>query len=271
MVFAILKPLVNKGRQALLSTLTVTAALATMTVASTSYAQVQVAEQSQSSVMDMWQVRDALASSLAHAGLLEANHEDALHSHDHAAGVGGDVEDEISVLASNDALADKINELSERVQQREDRLAELSESITQQKKASDARHLLALMPVANAKVTSNYGYRRIFGKSQFHKGIDLAAAYGSPVYATGDGVVTYAGWVRGYGRFVKIQHADGYETRYAHNSALHVSVGDTVSQNQHISDIGCSGRCTGPHLHYEVRKDGKPTNPDIFLAMAPPR
>lgn len=121
------------------------------------------------------------------------------------------------------------------------------------------------MPVKNAfRYTSGYGMR--WGR--MHKGTDFAAPHGTPIYATADGVVTHAGWLSGYGRLVKIEHAFGIETRFAHNSKLHVKVGQRVSRGQKISDMGNTGRSTGTHLHYEVRVSGKAVNPMTYIKAA---
>lgn len=114
---------------------------------------------------------------------------------------------------------------------------------------------------ANFRFTSGFGPR--WGR--MHAGTDFAAPIGTPIYATADGVVTHAGWASGYGRLIKIRHAFGIETRYAHLNAIGVSVGERVSRGDRIGDMGNSGRSTGPHLHYEVRVDGKPVNPMIYI------
>lgn len=179
--------------------------------------------------------------------------------------------------ANNDEISEAIDALSHQAQVKEDALAKLAAQLeekhdeyeqTQEALALSRRGILAALPVDGYRVSSNYGHRTIFGKSQFHKGIDLAAPAGSPVYATGPGVVTRAGWVRGYGQFVEIDHGAGLISRYGHNSKLHVRVGDRVSMRQRIADVGCTGRCTGPHVHYEVLKNGQHSDPNIHLAMA---
>ena len=101
-----------------------------------------------------------------------------------------------------------------------------------------------------------------------HEGQDLAGAYGAPIYATADGVVTYAGWEGAYGRLIKIQHAFGIETRYGHLSQIRVDIGERVSRGDRIGDMGNSGRSTGTHLHYEVRLSGRAVNPMTFLRAA---
>lgn len=127
------------------------------------------------------------------------------------------------------------------------------------------------MPVKSAfRFTSGFGYRRDprGAGTRMHEGTDFAAASGTPIYATGDGVVTHAGWQGGYGRLIKIQHAFGIETRYAHLSNIRVKVGDRVSRGDRIGDMGNSGRSTGTHLHYEVRIGGQPTNPMTYIRAA---
>ncbi len=121
------------------------------------------------------------------------------------------------------------------------------------------------LPVKSAfRYTSGYGPR--WGR--MHSGTDFAAAYGTPIYATADGVVTYAGWQAGYGRLVKIRHEFGIETRYAHQAIIRVQVGQRVSRGDRIGDMGNSGRSTGTHLHYEIRISGKAKNPMTFIKAA---
>jgi|TARA_B110000967_G_C18901275_1_gene575403 murein DD-endopeptidase MepM/ murein hydrolase activator NlpD len=120
------------------------------------------------------------------------------------------------------------------------------------------------------RFTSKFGPRRDpkTGGRRMHKGVDFAAANGTPLYATADGVVTHAGWSSGYGRLVKIQHEFGIETRYAHMSKLRAKVGQRVSRGDRIGDMGASGRVTGVHLHYEVRVGSKAVNPMIYIKAA---
>nr|WP_319246432.1 DUF5930 domain-containing protein [uncultured Celeribacter sp.] len=121
------------------------------------------------------------------------------------------------------------------------------------------------LPIKNSfRYTSGFGPR--WGR--MHEGTDFAAAYGTPIYATADGVVTFAGWSSGYGRLVKIQHEFGIETRYAHQSKLLVKVGQRVSRGEQIGAMGNSGRSTGTHLHYEIRVGGKAVNPMTYIKAA---
>ena len=123
-------------------------------------------------------------------------------------------------------------------------------------------------PVQSAfRFTSPFGYRRDpkTGGRRMHNGTDFAAPLGTPILAAADGVVVKAGWGNGYGRMVKVRHAFGIETWYAHMTRLRVSEGQRVSQGDRIGDMGTTGRSTGVHLHYEVRHDGKPLNPMNFI------
>tara|TARA_B110000008_G_C16973174_1_gene564739 strand:- start:3196 stop:4434 length:1239 start_codon:yes stop_codon:yes gene_type:complete len=120
---------------------------------------------------------------------------------------------------------------------------------------------------ASNRFTSGFGYRKDpkTKKKAMHNGADFAAPKGTLIYATGDGVVTHAGWNGGYGLLVTIKHAFGFQTRYAHNSRIYVKVGDWVSRGDKISAMGSTGRSTGTHLHYEVRRNNKPLNPLTYI------
>lgn len=123
---------------------------------------------------------------------------------------------------------------------------------------------------AAVRFTSGYGTRRDpkTGGRRMHNGADFAGPSGTDIFATADGVVTHAGWQSGFGRLVKIKHAFGIETLYAHNTKIRVQVGQRVSRGDHIADMGSTGRSTGTHLHYEVRVNGKPVNPMTYIKAA---
>lgn len=110
-------------------------------------------------------------------------------------------------------------------------------------------------------VSSRYGSRR----SGFHTGVDFSGRTGDNIVAADNGTVTFAGWAGGYGYMVKINHNNGYETYYAHCSKLLVKKGQTVSKGQVIARVGSTGNSTGPHLHFEVIKDGKTQNPMSYV------
>ena len=125
-----------------------------------------------------------------------------------------------------------------------------------------AAKLPLAMPVQTTfRYSSSFGPRN--GKQ--HKGIDMAGATGSPIYATADGVVSFAGWQTGFGNVVKITHEFGFQTVYAHQSKIRVTKGQRVSRGERIGDMGNTGRSTGTHLHYEVRTNGIAVNPMNYI------
>lgn len=126
------------------------------------------------------------------------------------------------------------------------------------------------IPSGNYRFTSGFGYRNDpkGAGTRMHAGLDFAGSYGTPLYATADGVVVKAGWGNGYGRMVQIRHDFGLETLYGHMSQIRVSVGQRVSRGDRIGDMGNSGRSTGTHLHYEVHVGGRPVNPMTFIKAA---
>ncbi|MCK5687248.1 M23 family metallopeptidase [bacterium] len=121
-------------------------------------------------------------------------------------------------------------------------------------------------PCATKRVTSPFGFRRhpTLGRKIFHTGIDIGVSY-KTVRASLSGTVSYAGWIRGYGKIVIIKHKKGYSTKYAHLSSFKVSQGTKVLRGQAIGKSGNTGITTGPHLHFEIRKHGKLVNPKKLL------
>jgi len=127
------------------------------------------------------------------------------------------------------------------------------------------KRTLMKTPISGARMSSGYGMRRhpVLGYNKMHKGIDFAAPTGTPIYAAGDGVIEKAGWVGGFGKYVKIRHNSKLKTAYAHMSKINAKVknGARVTQGQVIGYVGTTGRSTGPHLHYEVHSNGRQVNP----------
>jgi murein DD-endopeptidase MepM/ murein hydrolase activator NlpD len=124
----------------------------------------------------------------------------------------------------------------------------------------------AIWPIDRTKlkdVSSLYGMRvhPRYGYWKMHEGVDLSAPKGTPVYATGNGVVVRASWQRGYGELIELNHGFGYKTRYGHLSKMYVSPGDSVTRGQVIGEVGNTGVSSGAHLHYEVRFRDKTVNP----------
>ena len=124
------------------------------------------------------------------------------------------------------------------------------------------------LPVFAGWVSSDFGSRinPVTGKRHRHTGVDIPGDPGEDVLAVAAGLVTRSERVNGYGNLVEIRHADGYTTRYAHNQANLVKEGDRVEKGQVIAFLGSSGRTTGPHVHFEVRRDGEPVDPAGFIA-----
>ncbi|MGN0058137.1 MAG: M23 family metallopeptidase [Phocaeicola plebeius] len=130
----------------------------------------------------------------------------------------------------------------------------------------------AIQPVANKdlrQTASGYGNRidPIYKTVKFHAGMDFSAFTGTPVYATGNGVVRKAGWEGLYGNCIEIDHGFGYLTRYAHLQKIEVRMGQKVVRGQTIGRVGSTGKSTGPHLHYEVHVKGKVVNPINYYFM----
>ena len=144
--------------------------------------------------------------------------------------------------------------------------------------AAEQQRVAALLKVAKilplrAPLDVRYGIGSPFGprsdpfngREEFHTGIDLDAPYRTLVYSTAPGVVIFTGWKEGYGRTVEIDHGHGIVTLYAHLHRILVAMGEHVAAHVKIAQLGSTGRSTGPHLHYEIRLDGRPVNPEKFL------
>lgn len=126
-------------------------------------------------------------------------------------------------------------------------------------------------PASSVQVSSDFGYRRdpFTRRAKFHSGLDIKAKWGDPVGASHAGVVQFAGWYSGYGNLVIIDHGSGITTYYAHLSSFELQVGDKVSRGGIVGYAGRTGRATSPHLHYEVRFEGKAVNPLAALTLDP--
>lgn len=174
------------------------------------------------------------------------------------------------------ALIQRLQKDNRALEAAEEQLAKDSASITaliQQRLIEQGRSSVApsgkgLIGIPSSGiVTSSFGYRvhPILGYSRFHAGLDFGADYGSPIWAADAGVVLFAGWYGGYGQTVIIDHGGGMTTLYGHASELYVSEGQTVQRGQAIAAVGSTGLSTGPHLHFEVRLGGEPTDPLAYL------
>jgi murein DD-endopeptidase MepM/ murein hydrolase activator NlpD len=133
--------------------------------------------------------------------------------------------------------------------------------------ASRSVSIPSRMPLDGASLSSGFGMRThpVLGGRRAHKGIDLSAPTGTPIYASADGVVTRADWFSSYGLFISLDHGATLETRYGHLSRLNVAEGQPVKKGDLIGYVGSTGRSTGPHLHYEVRIAGMAVNPVPYM------
>lgn len=134
--------------------------------------------------------------------------------------------------------------------------------------SSPIENLPQQVPVTAVRITSGFGRRHdpLGHGDAFHSGIDFAGPVGTPIHASGDGVVIQARYSKDYGNVVMIDHGQGVVTLYAHNSRLEVRTGDVVLAGQEIARMGSTGRSTGPHLHFEVRQYGQRMNPGRWIA-----
>ncbi len=162
-------------------------------------------------------------------------------------------------------ISNELERLGRDLQDREHKLELLEELLMQRELNQQVR--ISGRPVKRGWISSVYGYRTdpFTGKKRFHRGIDFAAEAGSEVLAVAAGVVVFSGREQGYGNVVEIRHAGGYITHYAHNRENLVKVGDRVEKGETIAILGSTGRSSGPHVHFEVRRDGKIINPARFI------
>lgn len=183
---------------------------------------------------------------------------------DTAAG-GPSTDTAVDVTANADDLLLQMDEMLHKLDGQERKMAVL-ESILMNTHIEE-EIFISGRPISKGWLSSYYGIRKdpFNGLPTMHKGVDFAGEEGAPVLATGSGVVTWADSRFGYGNLVEIDHGDGVITRYGHNKELLVAVGELVSKGQQISLMGSTGRSTGPHVHYEVLKNGKQIDPLPYI------
>lgn len=160
-----------------------------------------------------------------------------------------------------------LDELDREMSDREQKLS-VMESVLLNRSLSE-RVMPSGRPIKEGWLSSRYGKRNdpFTGKREMHKGLDFAGTMGDDVVAVGDGVVSWSGKRYGYGNLVEITHGNGYATRYGHNQRNLVKVGDKVKKGELIALMGSSGRSTGPHVHFEVLRNGKAVNPSRYLGQ----
>ncbi|NCC28838.1 MAG: M23 family metallopeptidase [Gammaproteobacteria bacterium] len=166
-------------------------------------------------------------------------------------------------------IASELGSVVSLVQDRK-RMLEVIEDVIMDKDLT-AQAMPAGWPVRSGYITSRFGFRvhPIKKKRLFHEGVDFASPRGTAIVAVADGVVTFSGRKGGYGRMVDIRHVNGLVTRYAHNQDNLVKEGQMVRQGQKIATVGSSGTATGPHVHFEVLKDGKAVDPFRYIDRQP--
>jgi murein DD-endopeptidase MepM/ murein hydrolase activator NlpD len=168
-------------------------------------------------------------------------------------------------VATSPDLSAMLDDLTHQIRDRERQLSVL-ESLISTRNLS--RQIVpGGRPVTSGWISSYFGQRPdpFTGRTAYHRGIDFAGPAGAEVVAVAAGVVTYTKERFGYGKVVEINHGNGYVTRYGHNQRVLVSLGDTVQKGQPIALIGSTGRSTGPHLHFEVLKQGRAVDPMSFV------
>lgn len=187
-------------------------------------------------------------------------------------GIGGadfvyNLNDEVSGFEDNVGLGDQLNRIAKLEREINLEMTSYKELLNAfHKKQDSIKHVPALKPVIDGRISSSFGSRNhpLYKVRKHHEGLDLAAKIGTPVYAAADGVVKFVGWNGGYGKVVKLNHKYGFETYYGHLNKWVVRNGQKVKRGQKIAEVGNTGNSTGPHLHYEVRLNGKAKNPRGF-------
>ena len=172
------------------------------------------------------------------------------------------------VVGATRLAPDFINQFDELAQQLADRERQLTvlENMIRNRNLQ-AEIMPSGRPVHKGWISSRYGMRNdpFSGKRAYHNGLDIAAPEGTDVFGVAAGVVTWASRRGGYGKLVEINHGNGYTTRYAHLKSILVEVGDTIPKGQLIGKLGTTGRSSGPHVHFEVRIDGKTVDPMTYV------
>ena len=179
--------------------------------------------------------------------------------------VGGPESTELGEAYAPPAFIDVIDSLTRQIEDREQQLDILEALLAKQKIQSDI--FIAGRPVKKGWMSSRYGRRTdpFNGHIAWHAGVDFAGKMGSDIVSVAAGVVTWSADRYGYGQMVEINHGGGFSTRYAHNSENLVNVGDIVKKGQVIAQMGTSGRSTGPHVHFEVYKNGRSVDPASYI------
>jgi len=182
--------------------------------------------------------------------------------------LGGPLKENISGNSDLPDYMQLLDQLGADIKSREQQLSVLETLLVSRKMQKDV--FIAGRPVQKGWLSSRFGTRNdpITGKRAWHSGVDFAGKDGSSVIAVAAGVVVYAATRSGYGLLVELNHGSGFKTLYGHHKKLHVRVGDIVKKGQVIGSMGSSGRSTGPHVHFEVYKNGRVVDPASYIHRA---
>lgn len=207
---------------------------------------------------------DALGQRFVESGLVASDEFDF----DQPAAVGGPEDGLDGDSYTAPELTGMIDQLAKRIEDREQQLRML-DMVTSRQKLEKELYVQG-RPITWGWLSSKYGYRSdpFNGKRTWHAGVDLAGKEGSDIISVAGGVVTYADERYGYGNLVEVDHGDGLLTRYAHAKTVKVNVGDVVQKGQVLALMGSTGRSTGPHVHFEVIRNGKSENPETYIKRA---
>ena len=178
--------------------------------------------------------------------------------------LGGPEQGQVGLLAHSD-LQQLYAQLDKQLARRESQLGILESLMVDRKLKQESS--VTGRPIHKGWMSSRYGYRTdpFHGRRSWHNGVDFAGKEGASIVAVASGVVTWAGDKQGYGQMIELDHGEGYITRYAHNKKNLVSVGDAVKKGEVIGLMGSSGRSTGPHVHFEVYKNGRSVDPASYI------
>jgi murein DD-endopeptidase MepM/ murein hydrolase activator NlpD len=184
---------------------------------------------------------------------------------DHDPPLGGSDSDGVGRGAQIPDLTLMIDDLSRRIDSRSAQFASLENVILGRQLSAQIKP--SGRPVREGYISSYFGERMdpFNGEQAMHKGVDFATDAGADVLAVASGIVTWSGPREGYGNMIEINHGNGYVTRYGHNAETLVSVGDTVQRGQAVAVVGSTGRSTGPHVHFEVLRDGTQIDPMVYV------
>lgn len=179
--------------------------------------------------------------------------------------IGGPNRQDVGSVYQAPGIMSVLDELSEQIDNREQQLEVLDSLLGEKKITRDT--FVAGLPIKKGWMSSRYGMRTdpFTGRLAWHGGVDFAGKTGSDIVSVASGVVTWAAKRYGYGLLVEVNHGNGYKTRYAHCNEITVKVGDVVRKDQVVALMGSTGRSTGPHVHFEVYKNGRTVDPAAYI------